>query len=192
MQSNSWIQILIWPFSHATLTDVLAWVIAPAISTAMWLFFYWFWLGWHETAGGHCKSASVESSEQAEPTWALQWSVRRLKCSWQHRWLFLLETSRCLLGFGTDWQGKNDLTAQVTVLLRGRRICVTAGKDSVLYFWGTALMPGVLYGVYFSSLAQKWKCWLLSTTVDVKLSLCLDFGFCCWVFWGGEGEGVTT
>lgn len=35
MKSNSWIQIIIWPFSHATLTDVLAWVIAPAVSTDM-------------------------------------------------------------------------------------------------------------------------------------------------------------
>lgn len=34
-------------------------------------------------------------------------------------------------------------------------------------------MPGVLYGAYCSSHAQKWKCWLLSTAVDVKLSLCL-------------------
>lgn len=179
MKSNSWIQTISWHFSHATLNDVLAWVIPPAVSTTTWLFYYWFWLGWHETAGGysHCKSASVGSSEWAEPTWELQWSVRKLKCSWQHRWLVLLETSRCLLGFGADWQPKNDLTAQVTVLLQGRRICVTVGKDSVLYLGETALMSGVLYGVYFSRLAQKWKCWSLSTAVDVKLSLCLDFAF---------------
>lgn len=191
MKSNSWIQSISWHFSHATLNDVLAWVIPPAVSTATWLFLYWFWLGWHETAGGssHCKSASVGSSERAEPTWVLQWSVRKLKCSWQHCWLVLLETSRCLLGSGTDWQPKNDLTAQVTVLQRGRRICVT-GKDSVLYLGGTAFMPDVLYGVYFSSLAQKWKCWSFSTAVDVELSLCLGFCFSCWVFW--EGEGVTT
>lgn len=184
MKSNSWIQIISWHFSHAALKDVLAWVIPPVVSTATWLF-YWFSLGWYQTAGGygHCKSPSVESSEWAEPTWVLQWSVRKLKCSWQHCWLFLLETSRCLPGFGADWQHENDLTAQVTVL-QGR-ICVTVGKDSVLYFGGTASMPGVLCGVCFSRLAQKWQCWSLSMAVDVKLSLCSGFCFCCWVFWRG-------
>lgn len=192
MKSNSWIQIISWHFSHATLNDVLAWIIPLAVCPAKQLLFYWFWLGWHQTAGGfiHCKCASGESSEPAEPPWVLQWCIRKLKCSWQHCWSFLLETSRGLLGFATDWQPKNDLIAQVTMLLWGRRICVMAGRDSVLYFGGTASIPGVLYGVYFSSFAQKWKCWSLSTAVDVKLSLCLDSCSCCWVFW--EGVSVTT
>lgn len=163
MKSNSWIQIISWHFSHAGLNNVLALVISTTVSTVMLaLASHSFFTGFDWDGMRQLMATDVASL----PAWKI------------HR------ASTVYIGIvGICQETEVQLTALLIVYLRkvlvfalllyrlakqkwfycrsdiaaARKedIYITVGKDSMLCFWVTTLMPSVLYYVcLLCSLAQ--------------------------------------